>query len=85
MIGFVFDAHLHHLSLPIIEDHYFKDKKVEVTRAILKEQEEKPDNVDYEVTVYKGTFTFFTFEMRARLMVCRDGSWFRCATELEGA
>lgn len=71
-------------TFPTIEDQYFSDQKVEATRAILKEQEEKPDKVDYEVTIYKGTSTFY-FEMRARLMVCRDGSRFRCATELEGA
>ncbi|KAF8501051.1 dienelactone hydrolase endo-1-3,1,4-beta-D-glucanase [Russula emetica] len=34
------------------EDHYFKNKVVQV--ALLKEEEEKPDH-DYEVTVYKGT------------------------------
>ncbi len=48
-----------HLSLPItIEDHQFKDKDIQATRAILKEQEEKPDHVDYEITVYEGTSIF---------------------------
>jgi dienelactone hydrolase len=37
------------------DDHYFKDKDVQATRAILKEQEEKPDHIEYEMTVYKGT------------------------------
>jgi len=37
------------------DDYYFKVKDVEATRAILKEQEEKPDHVDYETTVYRGT------------------------------
>jgi len=37
------------------EDHGFKDKDVKAAEGIFKEQEEKPDHVDYEFTVYKGT------------------------------
>ena len=49
---------------PFIEDSLFKDKDVQATRAILKEQEEKPDHVDYEITIYNGTFCiiFIFFE-----------------------
>jgi dienelactone hydrolase len=37
------------------EDHSFKDKDVKAAEGIFKEQEEKPDHVDYEFRVYKGT------------------------------
>jgi hypothetical protein len=39
-------------------------KDVQATRAILKEQEEKPGHVDYEIEVYNGAFVslFFSFE-----------------------
>jgi hypothetical protein len=59
--SFRFRCALHHLSLPIIEDRYFKDKDVQATRAILEEQKEKPDHIDYEVTVYMGTFFLLLF------------------------
>ena len=62
---FCFRCALRHLSLPIIDDEYFKDKDVEATRAILKEQEEKPDHVDYEITVYKGTLFFHFFRVES--------------------
>jgi carboxymethylenebutenolidase len=32
----------------------FKDKDVQAARDILKEQEEKPDHVDYEFKIWKG-------------------------------
>ncbi|KAF8501050.1 dienelactone hydrolase endo-1-3,1,4-beta-D-glucanase [Russula emetica] len=37
------------------DDHSFKDKDVKTAEGIFKEQEEKPDHVDYEFQVYKGT------------------------------
>ncbi|KAF8478080.1 dienelactone hydrolase endo-1-3,1,4-beta-D-glucanase [Russula ochroleuca] len=37
------------------EDMSFKDKDVQAARDILKEQEEKPDHVDYEFKIWKGT------------------------------
>jgi len=37
------------------DDHGFKDKDVKTAEGIFKEQEEKPDHVDYEFQVYKGT------------------------------
>ncbi|KAI0283913.1 dienelactone hydrolase endo-1-3,1,4-beta-D-glucanase [Russula aff. rugulosa BPL654] len=37
------------------EDHGFKEKDVKTAEGIFKEQEEKPDHVDYEFQVYKGT------------------------------
>ena len=55
---FRFRCALHHLSLPIIEDSLFKDKYIQATRAFLKEREEK-DHIDYEITIYQGTFVFF--------------------------
>ncbi len=36
----------------------FKDKDVKTAEGIFKEQEEKPDHVDYEFRVYKGKFLF---------------------------
>ena len=53
---FRFRHALHH---PNIDDHYFKEKDVQVTRAILEDKKEKSDHVDYEVTVYMGTFLFY--------------------------
>jgi len=40
------------------EDHSFKDKDVETAKAIFKEQEEKPNHVEYEFRIWKGK-TFF--------------------------
>jgi dienelactone hydrolase len=37
------------------DDHGFKDEDVKTAEGIFKEQEEKPDHVDYEFRVYKGT------------------------------
>ena len=54
--SFRFRHPLHH---PIIDDHYFKEKDVQATRAILEDQKEKSDHVDYEVMVYMGTFLFY--------------------------
>ncbi len=45
---------LHHLH--IAEDHSFKDKDVKAAEGIFKEQEEKPDHVDYEFRVYEGKY-----------------------------
>ena len=36
----------------------FKDKDVKTAEAIFKEQEEKPDHVDYEFRVWEGKFFF---------------------------
>jgi hypothetical protein len=43
----------------------FKDKDAKTAEGIFKEQEEKPDHVDYEFQVYKGKFLL---AMRARLV-----------------
>jgi hypothetical protein len=43
----------------------FKDKDVKTAEGIFKEQEDKPDHVDYEFEVYKGKFLLV---MRARLV-----------------
>jgi dienelactone hydrolase len=45
-----------HLLLHIADDHGFKDEDVKTAEGIFKEQEEKPDHVDYEFRVYKGKF-----------------------------
>jgi len=37
------------------EDMSFKDQDVKIAQGIFKEQEEKPDHVDYEFKVWKGT------------------------------
>lgn len=37
------------------EDLSFKDKDVKAAQSIFKEQEEKPDNVDYEFKIWDGT------------------------------
>jgi hypothetical protein len=47
-----FDAH--HRSPTNTEDMGFKDKDVKTAQAIFKEQEEKPDHVDYEFKIWKG-------------------------------
>ena len=44
----------------------FKDKHVKTAEAVFKEQEEKPDHVDYEFRVWKGKFFFLMTS--ARLM-----------------
>ena len=49
----------------IVDDYGFKDKDVKTAEGIFKEQEEKPDHVDYEFQVYKGEFLL---AMRARLV-----------------
>ncbi|KAI0283912.1 dienelactone hydrolase endo-1,3,1,4-beta-D-glucanase [Russula aff. rugulosa BPL654] len=49
------------------EDSQFKDKDIQATRAILKEQEEKPDHVDYEIEIYNGTA--HGFAMRPNMQV----------------
>lgn len=36
----------------------FKDKDVQTAQTIFKEQEEKPDHLDYEFKIWKGTFFF---------------------------
>jgi hypothetical protein len=36
----------------------FEDKDAKTAEGIFKEQEEKPDHVDYEFQVYKGMFLF---------------------------
>ncbi len=36
----------------------FNDKDVKTAEGIFKEQEEKPDHVDYEFRVYKGKSLF---------------------------
>jgi hypothetical protein len=36
----------------------FKDKDVKMAQDIFKQQEEKPDHVDYEFRVWKGRFLF---------------------------
>jgi hypothetical protein len=38
----------------IIEDMAFKDKDVKTAEAIFKDQESKPDHVDYEFKIWKG-------------------------------
>jgi len=53
-------AHIRAIKVPSSwalaeEDHMFKDKDVKTAEGIFKEQEEKPDHVDYEFEVYKGT------------------------------
>ena len=45
---------MHHHLLPHAEDHSFKDKDVETAKAIFKEQEEKPNHVEYEFRIWKG-------------------------------
>lgn len=58
---------MHYISLlHVADDHGFKDKDVKTAEGIFKEQEEKPDHVDYEFQVYKGKFFFLA--MRARLV-----------------
>jgi hypothetical protein len=48
---------VHYISLShVAEDHGFKEKDVKTAEGIFKEQEEKPDHVDYEFQVYKGKF-----------------------------
>jgi dienelactone hydrolase len=37
------------------EDLGFKDQEVKTAQSIFKEQEEKPDHVDYEFNIWKGT------------------------------
>jgi len=37
------------------EDSYFKDKDVKTAQAIFTEQEGKPEHVDYEFRIWKGT------------------------------
>jgi len=54
-ITFFFRSALHHL-LHIADDQLFKDKDVKTAEGIFKEQEEKPDHVDYEFRVYQGKF-----------------------------
>lgn len=49
---------MHCIFYYIAEDHGFKDKDVKAAEGIFKEQEEKPDHVDYEFQVYKGKFLF---------------------------
>jgi hypothetical protein len=55
LLCFLFRCVLH-LLLHIADDHGFKDKDVKTAEGIFKEQEEKPDHVDYEFQVYKGKF-----------------------------
>ena len=54
-INFFFRCALHRL-LHITDDQFFKDKDVKTAESIFKEQEEKPDHVDYEFRVYQGKF-----------------------------
>ena len=42
----------------IIEDMAFKDKDVKTAEAIFKDQESKPDHVDYEFKIWKGKHLF---------------------------
>jgi hypothetical protein len=42
-------------SLLNTEDMSFKDKDVKMAQDIFKQQEEKPDHVDYEFRVWKGS------------------------------
>ena len=57
---------VHHHLLTNAEDMSFKDKHVKNAEAVFKEQEEKPDHVDYEFRVWKGKFFFLMTS--ARLM-----------------
>jgi hypothetical protein len=40
------------------EDMSFKDKDVKIAQSIFKEQEEKPDRVDYEFNIWNGKSSF---------------------------
>jgi hypothetical protein len=75
-----------HPLLHIVDDHGFKDKDIKTAKGIFKEQEEKPDHVDYEFQVYKGKFLL---AMKGHVllipMMHRDSSWFRCATKYDGS
>lgn len=55
---------VHHHLLTNAEDMSFKDKHVKNAEAVFKEQEEKPDHVDYEFRVWKGKFFFLMTSAR---------------------
>ena len=42
----------------------FKDKDVKTAQAIFKEQEGKPDHVDYEFRIWEGKFFFLIASAR---------------------
>lgn len=45
-----------------VEDMSFKDKDVKTAQTIFKEQEEKPDHVDYEFKIWNGKCTFLSHQ-----------------------
>lgn len=62
----------------------FKDKDVKTAEAIFKEQEAKPDHVDYEFNTWKGKFFFLVMATSRNLMqpsIHRDSSRLRCAAK----
>ncbi len=61
---------MHHHLLPHAEDHSFKDKDVETAKAIFKEQEEKPNHVEYEFRIWKGK-NFLSGDWSVSDSVCR--------------
>jgi hypothetical protein len=65
----------------------FKDKDIKTAQAIFKDQETKPDHVDYEFRIWKGKLLLSGKENNVSfsLMVRRDSSRFRRAAEFEGA
>jgi hypothetical protein len=73
-----------HLLSHLAEDHSFKDKDVKTAEGILKEQEDKPDHVDYEFQVYKGKF-LFGYEGTSCSIAHRDSSRFRLSAKFGGS
>jgi len=55
------------------EDMSFKDKDVETAKAIFKEQEDKPNHVDYEFRTYKGTFHGFAVRPNLKVPEVKAG------------
>ena len=44
------------------EDLGFKDKEVKIAQSIFKEQEEKPDHVDYEFKIWNGRSSYLVHQ-----------------------
>ncbi|KAI0004577.1 dienelactone hydrolase endo-1-3,1,4-beta-D-glucanase [Russula compacta] len=55
------------------EDMSFKDKDVQTARTIFKEQEEKPDHVDYEFQIWKGTAHGFAVRPNLEVPEVKEG------------
>jgi carboxymethylenebutenolidase len=63
-----FISRLHHHLLSHAEDYTFKDKDVETAKAIFKEQEGKPNHVEYEFRTWKGKVFVLVARASARLI-----------------